>query len=64
MLLLRLSPHRKTVQSYIIAIYKESIANIIGGFNITVGLPWHIADKVYTPVNYNRKFHCVLNVVA
>ncbi|XP_015075311.1 uncharacterized protein LOC107019286 [Solanum pennellii] len=34
------------------------------GFGIPCGLPWHLADDVYVPVNSNGKFHWVLTVVA
>ena len=34
------------------------------GFAKPCGLPWHLADDVYVPVNSNGEFHWVLAVVA
>ncbi|KAF3632939.1 hypothetical protein FXO38_25855 [Capsicum annuum] len=33
------------------------------GFNIPVGLPWHLVDEVYIPINCGVEFHWVLAVV-
>ena len=33
------------------------------GFSIPVGLPWHLVDDVYIPINYDGDFHWVLVVV-
>ncbi|PHU02455.1 hypothetical protein BC332_27706 [Capsicum chinense] len=33
------------------------------GFSISDGLPWHLVDKVYIPINCGDKFHWVLAVV-
>ncbi|PHT93809.1 hypothetical protein T459_01691 [Capsicum annuum] len=32
-------------------------------FSISAGLPWHLVDEVYIPINYGDKFHWVLAVV-
>ncbi|KAF3652345.1 hypothetical protein FXO37_17569 [Capsicum annuum] len=31
--------------------------------SISAGLPWHLVDEVYIPINYGDKFHWVLAVV-
>ncbi|PHT55209.1 hypothetical protein CQW23_03695 [Capsicum baccatum] len=42
---------------------EERLANIIKDFSILIGLPWHLIDEVYIPINYGDEFHCVLTVV-
>ncbi|PHT75433.1 hypothetical protein T459_18955 [Capsicum annuum] len=42
---------------------KECLINIIKGFNIPAGLPWHSVDKVYIPINCGDEFHWILAVV-
>ncbi|KAG5591100.1 hypothetical protein H5410_041614 [Solanum commersonii] len=45
--------------------YEKNIVNIIKGyFSITAGLPWHMTDEVYIPVNCNDEFHWVLTVIV
>ena len=44
--------------------YEERILNIIKGFSIAAGLPWHLTDEVYLPVNYDGQFHWVLTVIV
>ncbi|KAH0696337.1 hypothetical protein KY289_013819 [Solanum tuberosum] len=44
--------------------FERSIKNIIKGFSIPVGLPWHLVDDVYISVNSYGKFHWVLAVVS
>ncbi|KAH0644723.1 hypothetical protein KY284_032607 [Solanum tuberosum] len=44
--------------------YENKIVGTIKGFGIPGGLPWHLTDEVYVPVNYNREFHWVLAVVV
>ncbi|PHU03126.1 hypothetical protein BC332_28377 [Capsicum chinense] len=34
------------------------------GFSILAGLPWHLVDEVYIPINCGDKFHWVLAVVV
>ncbi|PHU05089.1 hypothetical protein BC332_25911 [Capsicum chinense] len=42
---------------------EDCLINIIKGFNISAGLPWHLVDKVYIPINCGDEFHWVLAVV-
>ncbi|PHT41806.1 hypothetical protein CQW23_20660 [Capsicum baccatum] len=41
----------------------ECLINIIKGFSIPAGLPWHLVDEVYIPINCGDEFHWVLFVV-
>ncbi|PHT44973.1 hypothetical protein CQW23_14131 [Capsicum baccatum] len=41
---------------------EECLIDIIKGFSISVGLPWHLIDKVYIPINCGDEFHWVLAV--
>ncbi|PHT67461.1 hypothetical protein T459_26948 [Capsicum annuum] len=43
---------------------EECSINIIKGFSIPTGLPWHLVDEVYIPINCNDEFHWVLTVVV
>ncbi|PHT41187.1 hypothetical protein CQW23_20041 [Capsicum baccatum] len=43
---------------------EECLINIIKGFSIPVGLPWHLVDKVYIPINCGDEFHWVLVVIV
>ncbi|PHU23760.1 hypothetical protein BC332_08867 [Capsicum chinense] len=43
---------------------KECLINIIKGFSIPAGLPWHLVDEVYIPINCGDEFHWVLAVVV
>ncbi|PHU12283.1 hypothetical protein BC332_19213 [Capsicum chinense] len=43
---------------------EELLINIIKGFSISVGLPWHLVDEVYIPINCGDEFHWVLAVVV
>ncbi|PHU22371.1 hypothetical protein BC332_07478 [Capsicum chinense] len=43
---------------------EKCLINIIKGFNIPIGLPWHLVDEVYIPINYGDEFHWVLAVVV
>ncbi|PHT53743.1 hypothetical protein CQW23_08205 [Capsicum baccatum] len=43
---------------------EECLINIIKGFSIPSGLPWHLVDEVYIPNNYGDEFHWVLVVVV
>ncbi|KAG5571778.1 hypothetical protein H5410_061544, partial [Solanum commersonii] len=40
------------------------IVGTIKGFSIPAGLPWHLINEVYVPVNCNGEFHWVLAVVV
>ncbi|KAF3633858.1 hypothetical protein FXO38_25376 [Capsicum annuum] len=42
---------------------EECLINIIKGFSILAGLPWHLVDEVYIPINCGDEFHWVLAVV-
>ncbi|PHT36676.1 hypothetical protein CQW23_24376 [Capsicum baccatum] len=41
---------------------EECLINIIKGFSIPAGLPWHLVDEVYIPINCGDEFHWVLAV--
>ncbi|PHT74375.1 hypothetical protein T459_21652 [Capsicum annuum] len=43
---------------------EECLIKIIEGFNIPAGLPWHLIDEVYIPINCREEFHWVLAVVV
>ncbi|PHU08612.1 hypothetical protein BC332_20472 [Capsicum chinense] len=43
---------------------EECLINIIKGFSILAGLPWHLVDEVYIPINYGDEFHWVLTIVV
>ncbi|PHT35769.1 hypothetical protein CQW23_23469 [Capsicum baccatum] len=43
---------------------EECLINIIKGFSILVGLPWHLVNEVYIPINYGDEFRWVLAVVV
>ncbi|PHT87134.1 hypothetical protein T459_09240 [Capsicum annuum] len=43
---------------------EECLINIIKGFSILAGLPWHLVDEVYIPINCGDEFHWVLAVVV
>ncbi|PHT27962.1 hypothetical protein CQW23_32429 [Capsicum baccatum] len=43
---------------------EECLINIIKGFSISAGLPWHLVDEVYIPINFGYYFHWVLVVVV
>ncbi|PHU00243.1 hypothetical protein BC332_30030 [Capsicum chinense] len=42
---------------------KEFLINNIKGFSIPAGLPWHLVDEVYIPINCGDEFYWVLAVV-
>ncbi|PHT46056.1 hypothetical protein CQW23_15214 [Capsicum baccatum] len=42
---------------------QECLINIIKGFSIPAGLPWHLVDEVYIPINCGDEFYWVLVVV-
>ncbi|PHT37670.1 hypothetical protein CQW23_21243 [Capsicum baccatum] len=43
---------------------EECLINIIKGFSIPGGLPWHLVDEMYIPINYGDELHRVLAVVV
>ncbi|KAF3661859.1 putative transcription factor MYB21-like [Capsicum annuum] len=42
---------------------EECLINIIKGFSISAGLPWHLVNKVYIRINCGDEFHWLLAVV-
>ncbi|XP_027769730.1 uncharacterized protein LOC107029123 [Solanum pennellii] len=46
-----------------VSVHERSIINVMKGFSIPAGLPWHLVDDVYIPINYDGDFHWVLAVV-
>ncbi|PHT55376.1 hypothetical protein CQW23_03862 [Capsicum baccatum] len=42
---------------------EECLINIIKDFTIPAGLPWHLVDEVYIPINCHDEFRWVLVVV-
>ncbi|PHT32256.1 hypothetical protein CQW23_28593 [Capsicum baccatum] len=42
----------------------ECLINIIKDFSILAGLPWHLVDEVYIPINCGDEFYWVLAVVV
>ncbi|KAF3632916.1 hypothetical protein FXO37_27264 [Capsicum annuum] len=43
---------------------QEFLINIIKDFSILAGLPWHLVDEMYIPINCGDEFHWVLAVVV
>ncbi|PHT45758.1 hypothetical protein CQW23_14916 [Capsicum baccatum] len=43
---------------------KKSLINIIKGFSIPAGLPWHSVDEVYIPIDCGDEFHSVLAIIV
>ncbi|PHT45541.1 hypothetical protein CQW23_14699 [Capsicum baccatum] len=43
---------------------EECLINIIKGFSISGGLPWHLVYEVYIPINYGNEFLWVLAIVV
>ncbi|PHT62967.1 hypothetical protein T459_33171 [Capsicum annuum] len=43
---------------------QECLINIIKGFSILAGLPWHLVDEVYIPINCGDEFPWLLAVVV
>ncbi|PHU11307.1 hypothetical protein BC332_18237 [Capsicum chinense] len=43
---------------------EEFLINIIKGFNILAGLPWHLFNEVHIPINYGDEFHWVFAFVV
>ncbi|PHU12001.1 hypothetical protein BC332_18931 [Capsicum chinense] len=42
---------------------EECLINTIKGFSIPAGLPWHLVDEVYIPINYGDEFQWVLALI-
>ncbi|PHU09455.1 hypothetical protein BC332_21315 [Capsicum chinense] len=47
-----------------VSLNEEFLNNIIKGFSIPVGLPWHLINKVYIPINCGDEFYWVLVVIV
>ncbi|KAF3628895.1 putative protein EIN4-like [Capsicum annuum] len=47
-----------------ISVNEECLINIIKGFSIPAGLPWHLVDEAYIPINCSDEFHWVLAVIV
>ncbi|PHT55704.1 hypothetical protein CQW23_04190 [Capsicum baccatum] len=43
---------------------EECLINIFKGFSISAGLPWHLVNEVYIPINCDDEFHWVLAVIV
>ncbi|KAF3665975.1 hypothetical protein T459_05535 [Capsicum annuum] len=43
---------------------EECLINIFKGFSIPAGLPWHLVNEIYIPINYDDEFHWVLAVIV
>ncbi|PHU31008.1 hypothetical protein BC332_03101 [Capsicum chinense] len=43
---------------------EEFLINIIKGFSIPAGLPWHLVDELFIPINCGDEFHWMLAVVV
>ncbi|PHU30388.1 hypothetical protein BC332_02481 [Capsicum chinense] len=43
---------------------EEYLINIIKSFSILAGLPWHLVDEVYIPINCGDEFHWVLAIIV
>ncbi|XP_069151897.1 uncharacterized protein [Solanum lycopersicum] len=46
-----------------VLVHERSTINVMKGFSIPAGLPWHLVDDVYILINYDKIFHWVLAVV-
>ncbi|PHU00678.1 hypothetical protein BC332_30465 [Capsicum chinense] len=42
---------------------EKCLINTIKGFRILSGLPWHLVDEVYIPINCGDEFHRVLAII-
>ncbi|PHU29381.1 hypothetical protein BC332_01474 [Capsicum chinense] len=51
-------------ESVVVADNKNTENNIMKGFSIPAGFPWHLVDEVHVPMNCNQNFHWVLAVIA
>ncbi|XP_055835052.1 uncharacterized protein LOC129903514, partial [Solanum dulcamara] len=59
-----ISTQEDMARATVTAHQERSVKNIIRGFSIPAGLPWHLVDEVYIPVNCDMDFHWVLAVVV
>ncbi|KAF3619173.1 hypothetical protein FXO38_33048 [Capsicum annuum] len=47
-----------------VASVERSIFEIMQGLCIPAGIPWHLIDEVYVPINCKELFHWVLAVIV
>ncbi|KAF3624144.1 hypothetical protein FXO37_31503 [Capsicum annuum] len=59
-----LSSHVENIRSMKLASVERSICEIMQGLCILAGIPWHLIDEVYAPVNCKGSFHWVLAVIV
>ncbi|PHU24508.1 hypothetical protein BC332_09615 [Capsicum chinense] len=59
-----LSSHVENIRSMKVASVERSICEIMQGLCISAGIPWHLIDKVYVPINRKGSFHWVLAVIV
>ncbi|KAF3618925.1 putative protein EIN4-like [Capsicum annuum] len=59
-----ISTQEDYTESVIVASDEIAIPNIINGFCIPAGLPWHLVDEVYVSVNCGKEYHWVLTVIV
>ncbi|PHT51223.1 hypothetical protein CQW23_10970 [Capsicum baccatum] len=59
-----LSWHVENIRSMKVASVERSICEIMQGLCISVGIPWHLIDEVYVPINCKGSFHWVLAVIV
>ncbi|PHU18181.1 hypothetical protein BC332_13876 [Capsicum chinense] len=57
------STQQNYAESVVVADNENLINNIIKGFSIPAGLPWHLVDEVYALMNCNQNFHWVLAII-
>ncbi|PHU04361.1 hypothetical protein BC332_25183 [Capsicum chinense] len=43
---------------------EECLINIIKSFSILAGLPWHLIDEIFIPINCGDEFHLVLAIIV
>ncbi|KAF3651623.1 hypothetical protein FXO38_16521 [Capsicum annuum] len=59
-----ISTQEDYAESVALASNEIAITNIINGFCIPAGLPWHLIDEVYVFVNCGKEYHWVLAVIV
>ncbi|PHT42868.1 hypothetical protein CQW23_16893 [Capsicum baccatum] len=58
-----LSLHVENIGSMKLVSVDRSICEIMQGLCISAGIPWHLIDEVYVPINCKGSFHWVLAVI-
>ncbi|KAF3685464.1 putative protein EIN4-like [Capsicum annuum] len=59
-----LGSHVKNIRSLKVTSVERSICEIMQGLCISAGIPWHLIDEVYVPINCKGSFHWVLIVIV